>query len=64
MGGVVGVGGGSSMDAAKITAFLCGNTRQVFKKSATSAFDHAVKVTFEVIKRRLMVFADLVMKAL
>jgi alcohol dehydrogenase class IV len=34
VGGVVGVGGGSSMDAAKITAFLCGNTRQVLKKSA------------------------------
>ena len=26
--GVVGVGGGSSMDAAKVAAFLCGDTRQ------------------------------------
>jgi hypothetical protein len=29
------------MDAAKITAFLCGNTRQVFKKSASSDFDQS-----------------------
>jgi alcohol dehydrogenase class IV len=27
VGGVVGVGGGSSMDAAKMAAFLCGDTR-------------------------------------
>jgi len=26
--GIVGVGGGSSMDAAKITAFMCGDTKQ------------------------------------
>ena len=28
MDGVVGVGGGSSMDAAKVAAFMCGNTEQ------------------------------------
>ena len=27
VGGVVGVGGGSSMDVAKLAAFLCGDTR-------------------------------------
>ena len=26
--GVVGVGGGSSMDAAKLAAFMCGDTKQ------------------------------------
>jgi alcohol dehydrogenase class IV len=30
--GFVGVGGGSSMDAAKIAAFLCGDTRYLFRR--------------------------------